>query len=59
MDKKKPKYLGDEPKPIKVPRLSHKRHEKAQELKAKRKKKHEDFNQAAFRVVQESTRDRS
>jgi hypothetical protein len=37
--KKKSRYAGDEPKGVTVPRLAHKRHEKAQQLKADQAKK--------------------
>lgn len=55
MEKKKPQHLGEESKPIKVPRLAHKRYEKANELKDRRKKKREDFSQTAARIVREAT----
>jgi hypothetical protein len=57
MAKKKSANLADEDKGVRVHRTG--RYQKAQELKAQRKKtRKEDFSQAAARIVKEATEER-
>lgn len=53
MDKKKPKYKGDPPKGVSIP--AHHVRDAAKATKAAKKRKREDFSQAAARIVRQAT----